>query len=153
MKLQFNHSTITTVWLEVWETPALTRRSKTNPMFNTHPLSGAMRNRQASFLAELLMNIAIGNGAQFGAISTVDVPPDIEVKWSAKAHKLIASPKELKPGYKFVLATGFPEIEILGWAYAEEITRPMPNHPRNARYIGRDKLHAIESLLKKYAIK
>ena len=146
MKLQFNPRTIQTVWLDVWDNPMVTRRSKNNPVFNGDSLKRSMENRAASYLAELLANIAAGNGATYGAKGTVDVHPDIEVKWSRNAWRMIARNDELKPGFKFILATGYPEIELVGWARSEEFDEVYPNHPRGARFIRREKLHAIESI-------
>lgn len=146
MKLQFNPRTIQSVWLDVWDNPMVTRPSKNNPDFNKDSLKRSIHNRAASYLAELLMNIAAGNGATYGARGTVDVYPDIEVKWSRKAWRLVARDAELKPGLKFVLATGYPEIELVGWAKSEEFDEVFENHPIGARFIRREKLHAIESV-------
>lgn len=146
MRIQFSPATQMHMWLTVLENPKAGARSAVNPMLDRQPLSQAIRNRMVSYLAELAMNIYVGNGAVYGLRGVPDVPPDIEVKWSRKGDRLIALPRELKPGLKFVLATGWPEIRLLGWCEAEEIKEPYPGHPRKARFARVSTLKPLETI-------
>ena len=146
MKLQFHPRTIRAVEEAVWKNPAIRQPSHNHPMFDSKGIESAVRNRTASYLSELLMNIAYGNGPLYGARGGVDVEPDIEVKWSKKAWRLVVKDAYLKPGYKFALATGYPEIQFVGWARSEDINEEYVGHPFGAKFIRRNKLNPMETI-------
>lgn len=147
MVIRFSPDTQMEVWLSVLKNPKAGARSANNPALDRQPLTQAMRNRVISYLSELAMNIFIGNGAVYGLRGQPDVPPNIEVKWSRKGDRLIALPHELKPGLKFVLATGYPDIRFVGWCHSEEIKQPFRNHPRRAVFTTSENLRQFGSIL------
>ena len=123
--------------------PANAYRSTNGPICERGNERQMIMNRYRSYCAELGLNLAVGNGWRYGDKGGVDVPPDIEVKWSARGDRLIVSKRHMQPHLRYVLVTGRNPYHYVGWAYGSEISIPWMSH---ATYLPQKDLRPINTL-------
>lgn len=130
----------TSVYLDVLTNPALMKASAVDRKFDSQSWNLRVYRRMASYLAEAGMNLEMGNGFLYGLRGQPDVPPNIEVKWSKRGDKLIVPQKYMEDDLIYVLATGYPTIQYLGWAPGKKITRPYLQAANRTWYLRADEL-------------
>lgn len=116
------------VMLDVVLNPANSFRSTNGPICRRGSEQSTINNRYQSYLAELGLNVLMGNGPLYGLRGQPDVPPNIEVKWAKRGDKLIVSTRHLEAHLRYVLSTGDQEIAYVGWAWGSELKRPWMQH-------------------------
>ena len=131
----------TSVYLDVLTNPALMKASAVARKFDSQSWNLRVYRRMASYLAEAGMNLEMGNGFLYGLRGQPDVPPNIEVKWSKRGDKLIVPQKYMEDDLIYVLATGYPTINYLGWASGKKITRPYLQAANKTWYLRADELN------------
>ena len=133
----------TSVYLDVLTNPAIMKASAVDRKFDSQSWNLRVYRRMASYLAEAGMNLEMGNGFLYGLRGQPDVPPNIEIKWSKRGDKLIVPKKYLEGDLIYVLATGYPTINYLGWAIGKKITRPYLQAANTTWFLRADELNKL----------